>query len=245
MIFYFTGTGNSFYVAKSMGDDKLINIKDALGQDMYWYGVDKGESVGIVCPVYYGGIPKPVLEFVRRIKLTGTLGYVYCILTNGGGPYAAGKMLETELKKKGYPLHAIFDVKMPSNYVMFGSLWTKKKDRNWIDKAKPVIKELKLSVESKAGIIPEWSAYERLMSKLMSPMCEKYMPVKKFYIDKTCTGCGVCAKKCPMQVIKMECGRPTWTKDECVRCMACLSCKSVQYGSLTRFGRRYTFTDEA
>lgn len=241
MIFYFSGTGNSKYVAKCMSDEKKIDISEAIKKKEYIYEISKGESVGFVMPVYYSGIPKTVLEFVRSLSLKGQVDYLYNIFTHGGGPGGAGTMLRKELKKKGYPLHACFDVKMTSNYIMFGDLRPDDTIFREIKESKPVIEKIKRQVDHKEHILPAWPFIEELASSSMKCLCDNYMSVKKFHADEGCTGCGLCVKSCPSSLIKMVDGKPQWTENKCVRCMACLKCSHVQFNKKSSTRRRYSF----
>ena len=72
MIFYFTGTGNSGYIAseiaKGTKDDivsiaQLINNKENLE-----FTLKDGESIGIVFPVYAWAPPIMVTEFIKKVK---------------------------------------------------------------------------------------------------------------------------------------------------------------------------------
>ncbi len=241
MIIYFSGTDNSKHVAESMGDSRIVDMKEALNLKECGFTLKEGESFGIVCPVYYSGVPKTVLEFVRHMKIKGEISYLYCILTHGGGPGAAGSMLENELKKKGYPLHACFDVKLPANYLMFGNHSTEEEDRQRIVDAEPVIEEIRKAVDQKEHDKPKWSLIGRLLTRSMYPLCDRYFSTKKFYADDRCVGCGACASRCPSKCIEMVDGKPVWTKNECVRCMACLRCNAVQYGKRMKKTRRYAY----
>lgn len=60
MVLYFTATGNSLYIAKCL-DDNPISIAQIKGAHDF-----SDDTVGIVCPVYCGEIPKTVLEFIKR-----------------------------------------------------------------------------------------------------------------------------------------------------------------------------------
>ena len=60
MLFYFTGTGNSLYVARQI-EEKPISIPQILHQENLNF---KDEKIGIVYPVYAGEAPKIVLEFL-------------------------------------------------------------------------------------------------------------------------------------------------------------------------------------
>lgn len=241
MILYFSGTDNSKHVALSMCDERVVDIKDALQKKRCGFRIKPGEAVGIVCPVYYSGIPKTVIDFIRHFKLKGEISYLYGILTHGGGPGGAGSMLENELQKKGYPLHACFDVKMPSNYIMFGPLKDENEEKQRIIDAEEIIKSIKADVDKRLQIKPDWSKLDRVLTKSMYLLCDRYMSTKKFYSDDTCVGCGVCASRCPSKCIEMIDGKPVWTQNKCVRCMACLRCNAVQYGEKTKTYRRYAY----
>ncbi|MDO4976005.1 MAG: EFR1 family ferrodoxin, partial [Eubacteriales bacterium] len=241
MVLYFSGTDNSKHVAESLHDPRTVDIKIALQQKKCGFTLKEGESVGIVCPVYYSGIPKTVIDFIHHMKLKGEITYLYGILTHGGGPGGAGSMLERELSKKGYPLHACFDVKMPSNYIMFGPLKDIEDEKQRIIDAEPAIAEIKNMVDQTIHIKPDWSKMDLILTRAMYPLCKMRMSTKKFYADERCVGCGVCASRCPSRCIEMIDGKPVWTKDECVRCMACLRCNAVQYGKKTKNYRRYAY----
>ena len=63
MLFYFTATGNSLYVAKQL-DPRCISIAQAIHDELRAY---EDRQIGIVCPVYAGEPPKMVKQFLREI----------------------------------------------------------------------------------------------------------------------------------------------------------------------------------
>ena len=70
MIFYFSATGNSKYVAKQLAintSDALISITEAVHADKYTYATKAGESLGFVVPVYFYGIPDVVVKFIEKL----------------------------------------------------------------------------------------------------------------------------------------------------------------------------------
>ncbi|WP_347176327.1 EFR1 family ferrodoxin [Galactobacillus timonensis] len=55
-----------------------------------------------------------------------------------------------------------------------------------------------------------------------------------------CVGCGLCARKCPVQAIAMQDGHPVWVKEKCVMCLGCLQrCPkaAIQYGNGVATGK--------
>ena len=66
MLFYFTATGNSLYVAKRL-DPRCISIAQAIHDDPQPY---QNAQIGIVCPVHAQQIPELVSTFLHD-ALTG------------------------------------------------------------------------------------------------------------------------------------------------------------------------------
>lgn len=76
MVFYFTATGNSLYVAKCI-DEYPVSIPQAIKNSSIY----SDNQIGIVCPVYCGEIPNTVKEFLKESKFDTK--YMYLILTYG------------------------------------------------------------------------------------------------------------------------------------------------------------------
>ena len=71
----------------------------------------------------------------------------------------------------------------------------------------------------------------------------KVRRTSKFRVEETCVGCGLCAKKCPVQAIEIQGKKPVWVKEKCVMCLGCLHrCPkfAIQYGRRTRHHGQYT-----
>lgn len=111
MLFYFTATGNSLYVAKKL-DQNPISIAQMLKQRDLNFSDDK---IGIVCPVYCGEIPHIVLEFIKNSIFSAS--YFYMILTYGNDETDSAEFTYSQCKKLGINFDYIHCVKMVDNYL--------------------------------------------------------------------------------------------------------------------------------
>lgn len=84
VIYTFSGTGNSLAAAKTiasaLGDCELVPIA-LLKENAITPMADR---VGIVCPVYFAGLPLAVASFADRLDVSKAR-YVFAIVTHGGG----------------------------------------------------------------------------------------------------------------------------------------------------------------
>jgi flavodoxin len=132
-IYYFTGTGNSLTAAKKIAAElegcRLVPIASlyAMNGDV----IPESDRIGIVCPVYFSGLPVMVAEFAGRLDLSRST-YTFSVVTFGGsGGSTALRQLDDILKKRsGRGLDAGFMVKMPGNYILlYGSPTGEKREK--------------------------------------------------------------------------------------------------------------------
>ena len=70
--------------------------------------------------------------------------------------------------------------------------------------------------------------------------------VKGFYASDSCISCGLCEKKCPLNIITMHDGRPRWEGRICAHCMACIQncpAEAIEYKDITKGRKRYRCDD--
>ncbi len=238
MIFYFTGTGNSLMAAKAVAcsGEKLINMAEAGKQGSYKYELQAGERVGFVFPVYCYTLPAVVMEFVRKLELSG-YGYCFAIITCGGGIGSAGNHLAKELSARGITLNYISPIVMPDNAVFYYNLDSQDKMDTLLSEAERRLMDInsELDKETVQNIKPK-------SSKLCQTMYHAMNKTKGFYVTEACVSCGMCAENCPDGTIKMHEGKPVWTEKSCTHCAACINrcpVSAIQYGKATEKRRRY------
>ena len=243
-IFYYTGTGNSLWVARNLASV----LKDAEPKPML---LDKpgplntaSDTVGLVFPVHMWGLPARVIEFVKRLEADKGKYYFACAV-NAGQVAATLVQLKKLMASKGITLGSGFDFVMPSNYIPWGGAPDTEKQNKLFEKAAEKIKRAAPLLERKALSAPEkgplWQNI--IFSAMLYPVSAPHIPKmdKSFFADDKCNGCGICARVCPAGNIALPGGRPAW-QGPCEQCFACLQwCpkEAIQYGKKTSGYKRY------
>jgi len=241
MIFYFTGTGNSLYVAQKIHDcegGELINISQALKEKNFNYKIEEGEKIGIIFPVYYWGLPTVVHDFIRLLKLeTEGTPFIYTVITCGGKARNADKYLENLLKPKNLSLNSSYSVLMPSNYIILHDTPSKEKINSSLANAEEEIQKVIEEIRNnKKGFFADHGLGHEL-SFFVQKLYGTFRNTKKFYVSEKCTSCGQCEDICPSCTIQIKNGKPQWTQTKCSHCCACINrCPSlaIEYGNSSK-----------
>lgn len=244
MIYYFSGTGNSEWVAKtiaSLTSDEVFFIPKFL-KDKKEIRIKKGEVFGLIFPIYAWRTPKIVLEFLNYVKIEEG-AYCFAVCTCGDEAGYAMKLLDKKMH-----FNAMWSVIMPNNYIVMFDV-----DSNELAKHK--VKEAKLRIEKISEAVNakryEFDVFEGSMPKYRSTVIGELfnktsMSDKPFYSEDTCIGCGTCVKVCPLENIELKKGRPVWL-GHCQKCMACIHrcpVQALQHGSSTKKRGRYYFSED-
>ena len=124
MIFYFTGTGNSLWVAKALSEalgEPLISIADELHKEKkdLIYQVRPDEKILFVYPVHSWGPAVPVTRFISRLTLNGYAGQPVCSVSTCGDECGyTDRLIGKALGKRAISLTAAYSVIMPNNYIL-------------------------------------------------------------------------------------------------------------------------------
>ena len=247
-IYYFSGTGNSYYIAKEIQqripDLKLIPIaailnnglkKKKAGDERRYYIESKAENVGFIFPSHGLTIPIPVREFLRKLDLESSK-YLFSVVTRGGSIFRGFEIMNKILKKQNKKLHASFIINMGMN---------DPKLKSFIVPTSVELEKIEMNVQQKLDIIQDIICYQKehqgdvngvTFSRYepLNYVLERLIPfavaniatrVKKyFYADLNCIGCGTCERVCLSQKIIMKNDNPVWQLDvNCFMCYACLN----------------------
>lgn len=244
MILYFSGTGNSEYIAKRIGnviDDEVVNLFDKIRNNDYASMKSKSSWV-IVVPTYAWRIPHIISDWLKKTNLYGHKD-IYFVMSCGGSIGNAAYYLEKLCEDKDLNNCGCAEIIMPENYIALFSTPTRNKALKIIEQAECVIDSIALSIKNnekfpKKEITIKDKMNSRIINNLFYPM---FVHTKKFYANEQCISCGKCVEVCPLNNIKIEKEKPKWG-NQCTHCMACI-CRcpkeAIEYGKHSRGLPRY------
>ena len=237
MIFYFSGTGNSRWVAKELSNLINDNIYDICEINEV-PNIDNEKKIGFIFPIYAWGVPEIMMNFVK--KLNKTNAFTFSICTCGAEAGNALKQLS-----KIYKIDSCYSLVMPSNYIIGEDIEDENVIKEKIEKTnKDLINISKEILERQKVYSVNEGSSPKIKSGIINKAFNKFgRTTKPFYVDKNkCISCGLCSKMCPSSCITMVKGYPVWGT-KCYQCLRCINyCpkEAIQYGKNTEKRGRYT-----
>ena len=246
MILYFSGTGNSEYVAKHIADalgDEILNLNDRI-KASDTSPIETGERLIIVTPTYAWRIPRVVRDWLRKTELRGAK-QVWFVMTCGSEIGNADKYNREFCTEKSVACMGTAQIVMPENYIAMFSAPQADEARQIVAKAEPALQ--KVLTQLRAGQEfppPRDNLYDRFMSGPVNPVFYRFfVKADAFRATDACIGCGKCVELCPLNNIHLENGKPVWGKN-CTHCMACICycpVSAIEYGKKSVGQPRYHF----
>lgn len=245
MILYFSATGNSEYVAKNiayLNDDSIVDMSKYLKEKQVMELTSETPYV-VVAPVYISTMPTIIMDLLEKSKLDGNKNIYFVMTCAGSGVSATAAFVKPLVEQKGMIYRGTEHLSMPQNYLMFFEV--KEKEENdvkmnaAIKKVPTLAEKIKNNEEfnmDKVGVM-----HKALIKPVIWMFDKFFIKPKKFYVTDECINCGLCAKVCPLDNIKMIDGKPKWN-NACVHCTACINkCpkKAIEYGKKTQGKNRY------
>jgi NAD-dependent dihydropyrimidine dehydrogenase PreA subunit/flavodoxin len=224
MILYFSGTGNSKYVANYLSDkldDEMVSLNEVIkyNQNLDFTSI---KPFIFVSPIYCWRYPKIIEDLISHSNLLGS-NEVYCIATMGQDSGKAGKYLKKIVQSKGMIFKGFEGLLMPDNYVFSDKMATSEEIKYIFENLMPVLEDLRYQISKNQFIkTREKTHLASLKSGLINKQFNKYLLRNKvFTISKDCIGCTQCELLCPVNNIIMKDNHPV-IGSNCIYCFSCI-----------------------
>ena len=263
MIFYFSGTGNSKWAAKTLAletGDTLVSIPEVFNSDCT-FTLEKDEHIGFIFPIHGWRVPSIVKDFLSKlsIKTKGEDFSIhkhtsFCLVTAGDSIGKAierfQKMLNSVAVGNSMELKAVYSLIMPESYVGLPGMDVDTKEKE-IEKKEFASKQLKEFSKMLKQLpytdnqqVWGWEQLKRgpipsFFSGPVGAFFERILVTDKPFhvISRRCVKCGICANVCPVEDIKGGLGyEPEWLHNG--KCLTCFSCYHHCPHHAIEFGKR-------
>ena len=206
MLFYFTGTGNSLYVAKGL-ERQPISIPQVMHREDLIFSDDR---IGIVAPIYGHEVPAMVREFLE--KATFQTPYFYMILTYGNRHGGAAELAQELCARCGIPVRYINLVHMVDNWLPV------------FDMEEEQLAAIQTDVAQKvAWIAPvteaDRAAHQAFLAGMRLAPPDAWQHLLR--VTQDCIGCGICQKLCPAGAITVQDNLSHIDESLCLSCGQC------------------------
>lgn len=255
MIICFTGTGNTRHIADILQDilgDELVRLAPGLMSNPEKVKLEPRDGRIIwAFPIHGWRMPMLVREVIKYAKIESeTEVEHFMVATCGDDVGMAAEHWRRAIGKRGWKTRSAFSVTMPNTYVCMRGF----------DVDAPEVADAKLALckgraESIAEQIEDNSTVVNDVVRGKFPFTKTYLlyplfsffklRIGPFHATDACTGCGRCARNCPLLTISMGSDkRPHW-KGKCAMCLRCYhQCPNhaIAFGSATKGKGQYIYS---
>ena len=200
MVLYFTGTGNSRYLARRIAE----------GLDMPLYDlntcikagdtapVQTGQDVVLVTPTYAWRIPRVVSQWLGNTELTGA-ERIWFVMDCGSEIGNAAKYNRQLAAQKHLRYMGTAQIIMPENYIAMFNAPQAEQARRIVEQAEPALQKALAQVRAGQEFSPlRDTLYDRFMSGPVNPAFYRFfVKADAFRATDACIGCGACVAACP------------------------------------------------
>jgi formate hydrogenlyase subunit 6/NADH:ubiquinone oxidoreductase subunit I/menaquinone-dependent protoporphyrinogen IX oxidase len=236
VLFYFSGTGNTRYIARRICDTlnehdyeaaavSIENLPTKQAQIL----IDNASAVGIGWPIYGSDAPKIVKDFVKNMPITENkplLTFCTQLLFSGDGAV----VLSRQLDAKGYVQKWAMQFNMPNNLAVKGMPFSCSEDyalheESHLKQARKKADYLAFMVLKNVEEIKGATIFHTIAAMSQRPAFRAMHGAmeKMIKINGDCNGCGLCVSICPTNALKIVGDKAVRVKsEECTLCMRCV-----------------------
>ena len=211
-VFYYTSTGNSLSVAKSIGGN-LISIPQVYHKSRARY---KDNAIGVVFPVYNLSVPKMVQDFLDKVEFESD--YIFAVGTYGNMAGPCMYNLQKRALNKGWSFDYTAQILMVDNFLPMFEM-SAEESKLTQKKTEEKIEQLVCDIESRRHQQTTAGLPMRALAAVLGLGGKPDKNAQKYIINGSCNRCGTCAKVCPAKNISVS--DKVHFAAHCHGCLAC------------------------
>jgi ferredoxin len=236
VLFYFSGTGNTRYIAHRIChtlnnrgyEAQAVSIEGMSIADARTL-VDNSSVVGLGWPIYGSDIPAIMKKFIKEMPIVEKkplLTFCTQMMFSGDGAV----VWRSRLEAKGYVQKWAMQINMPNNISLSGVPFKCSDDyaqheEKYLKLARKKADYLAYKVYNNAEDIKGATVFNTIAALSQRPafkyFAHSYM-IGKLGVSDICNGCGLCADMCPRNVLQIKDGRAFHeNKKDCTLCLRC------------------------
>ncbi|MDD5806971.1 MAG: EFR1 family ferrodoxin [Eggerthellales bacterium] len=222
MILYFTGSGNSKFVADLIAHvvgDQTLSLNEAIksGKPL---SVTSDKPYVIVTPIYAFDLPHVVMRAVSEATLSGS-GEAYVVVTCGDRSANAHRSARRLIEGKGMTYLGFYDVVMPDNTVTMFDMPDAATAQAKIREALPGLVEAAGKI-AKGEPVSGACKGPGFLTSINGMMIKRMENAKGWGTTEACTSCGTCVKVCPVNNLSLDDAGKVIFAGSCVSCYSCI-----------------------
>ena len=215
IVFYFTATGNSLFIAKQLSDSPLSIPQELKKTDLTY----EADEIGFVFPDYAAAVPVIVREFVEKARFKAS--YIFSVITFGNASVNVAEWWNDWAKAKGLHNNYINTILMVDNYLpVFDMNEQIKIDKKTDENMAGIIGDISGHKDFIAPSEMGWFTKEMLQGMQDMHFSQKSEQLIKLDADK-CIQCTTCTEVCPRGNFSLAAGG-LQISGKCEFCLACV-----------------------
>ncbi|MCR5607687.1 MAG: EFR1 family ferrodoxin [Lachnospiraceae bacterium] len=224
MVYYFTGTGNSKFIAEAFAErleTETVCLNDYIKKKEVLV-VENDRRIVFVAPIYAWRYPVIVENLIKN-ALYKDNNHVYFIGTMQSQTGNCAKYCQRLCKEAGLEFRGFSGIPMPNNYIVSGDVPNEREVFTSLKMAIPVVDTLAYMIKQDMDIKKnDFTPFSGLLSGAVNKMFNKYMTSSDgFNVSSDCISCGLCQKECPVNNILLKNGKPEFGQN-CINCLRCI-----------------------
>jgi len=226
LILYFSGTGNSRYIAERFGE-KLGGVCHCIEEDLDFVAlINAHDQIAVCYPIYGSRVPRIMREFAVRhtdaFKGKQLIIFATQLLFSGDGARVFTDLFPKHHVQVIYSTHFL----MPNNVCNFSFLWqtSPRRTKNMLAQAEKKLTQACDDLQADRVKLRGFSGFSRFLGNMQGKAWPKIeaRAQRDLRCHANCNTCGLCVQICPMQNLEILHGKLTH-HNNCTLCFRCIN----------------------